>query len=211
MTAKNEAALDLYSSLDEKAVQEAIANLIKGKTPPKAIKDRQGRGGGKVNYVETYYVVDQLNKVFGFKWDFEIVEHTVSDKCAIVKGKLTCHTPQGDIVKNQFGECDRQKNVPAGDTLKGAASDCLKKCASLIGIAIDVYWGKEVEFFADDEDDKEIKPDYTSNEAEKAFGRYVEKKKKTYSQVFMLLGIGSLNDITDYKEAYNKLVEVWGK
>ena len=40
----------------------------------------------------------------------------------------------------QYGNKDRYEAVPIGDTLKAAASDALKKCASLLGIALDVYW-----------------------------------------------------------------------
>ena len=45
-----------------------------------------------------------------------------------------------EVSKTQYGTKERYPGVPLGDTLKAAATDCLKKCASLFGIALDVYW-----------------------------------------------------------------------
>ena len=44
------------------------------------------------------------------------------------------------MVKEQFGSHQHHANVFIGDTLKAAGSDALKKCASLLGIASDIYW-----------------------------------------------------------------------
>lgn len=198
--------LTIYDALDKKKVQEAIDNLIKGHTPAEFIKERPGRGGKTFNYVETYYVVDQLNKLFGFRWNFEIISEEITDKEATVKGRLTAHASDGQtIVKEQFGEADRQAGVPPGDTKKGAASDCLKKCASLFGIALDVYWGKELEIFTPEQESGEVQ--MNTNDAVKAFNKYVTSKKLAWSKVFELLGISSLSEIADYQEAYRNLKE----
>ena len=197
--------LTIVDALVEGQVVEAIRNLRRGRTPVKYVKQRPARGGGMVNYVETYYVVDQLNKLFGFRWDFEVLEHTVDNSSCVVKGKLTCHTPAGDIVKHQFGEADRHQGVPVGDTLKAAASDCLKKCASLIGIALDVYWGKELEYFAEDEEGAQV--EMTTSDAARAFNKFVESRHIPYSKVFSILGVSSMAEIADFKEAYHKLRE----
>jgi hypothetical protein len=199
-----EKSLTIADALVEGQVVEAIRNLRRGKTPVKHVKQRPARGGGTVNYVETYYVVDQLNKLFSFRWDFEVLEHVVDNSSCIVKGKLTCHTPSGDIVKHQFGEADRHSGVPVGDTLKAATSDCLKKCASLIGIALDVYWGKELEFFAEE---GEVQVKMTTSDAARAFNKFVESRHLPYSKVFSILGIKSMAEIANFKEAYNKLKE----
>jgi hypothetical protein len=190
-------------------VKAAIDALIKGRTNPKYIKQRPGRGGGNVNYVETYYVVDQLNKIFAFRWDFEILEENVTEKAVDVKGRLTAYLKDNTpISKTQYGEADRQQGVPLGDTKKGAASDCLKKCASLFGIAIDVYWGKELELFSKGDDGEKIELSIT--DGAKQFNMYVKNKHLTYSKVFEILGIKDMTDITDFEAAYNKLKGVVG-
>lgn len=63
-----------------------------------------------------------------------------------VKGVLIVHGIDGKtITKEQYGSQDILKDkqgnpsVSYGDALKGAASDALKKCASLLGIALDLY------------------------------------------------------------------------
>ena len=201
-------ALTIYDAIDRKSVKVAIDNLIKGKTPIKHVKQRPARGGGNVNYVETYYVVDQLNKLFGFRWNFEVLDEKSDDKEVIVRGRLTAFG--GDnfpIVKEQFGQVDRTAGIPLGDQKKAAGSDCLKKCASLFGIALDVYWGKELEYFAEEEPAKGQSVDYSGGEAMRAFGKFLEKNHISWSETFRILGT---RDIADFKEAYNKVKEAKG-
>ena len=68
----------------------------------------------------------------------------------IVKGRLTCRSNGRTIVKTQYGNkeimykrgTDAQGNripLSIGNDFKSASSDCLKKCASEIGIAQDIY------------------------------------------------------------------------
>lgn len=81
----------------------------------------------------------------------------------IVRGRLTIHipTPLGwqSIIKEAVGEAEIQrfakedrngkplpnggKPVNIGDDEKAAESDALKRAASYLGIAADVYWGKD--------------------------------------------------------------------
>jgi hypothetical protein len=104
------------------------------------------------------YVVDRLNKIFNYNWNFYIVERTIGKKQIEVRGRLVgsfYHTPSNqwrDITKEQFGGIDikfnRQSGEPVSiaDDLKAAASDALKKCASQFGIAQDLYWMGGSEF-----------------------------------------------------------------
>ncbi len=39
-----------------------------------------------------------------------------------------------------------------GDTLKSASPDCLKKCASYFGVALDIYWTQ-----LDEEQERQVK------------------------------------------------------
>lgn len=204
----DEKALTIFDTLDQKKVNEAIQSLIKGKTPKDAIKERPGRGG-KVKYVETYYVVDQLNKLFCYRWNLDIIDYQLTAKEAIVKGQLTCTFNDGTVIqKTQFGQADLQAGIPNGDMLKAAGSDCLKKCASLIGIALDVYWGKEDEFFAEPKEGEEVEvKDFTGSEAANAFNDFVKKHQIKWSEIFEILKIKSPSEITDYKDAHDKIKE----
>lgn len=83
--------------------------------------------------------------MFGFDWDFEVLDEKILEDEAIVKGKLTCRTGGKTIVKMQYGNKDivrmrsNGKPISIGNDLKAAATDALKKCAAEIGIAADIY------------------------------------------------------------------------
>lgn len=132
---------------------QQLGFLLK-KTPEKYLRKRPAKGGGTWDYVSGGYVKKCLNLMFAWDWDFEILEQLIMHDEAIVKGRLTCRTNGKEIVKTQFGnkdiaykkQTDAEKNSGAariplsiGNDLKAAATDCLKKCASEIGIAADIY------------------------------------------------------------------------
>ena len=140
---------DELQLIQHKKLEQAVSNLVRGKTPKSAIMKRQARGGMTVDYVPGWYMVDQLNALFNYKWDFDIVEQGIfNNKQVWVKGKLTAHTSQGDIVKMAFGGSDIKTSkdgtvIDIGDDFKAAATDAMKKAATLFGIAADVYGKRE--------------------------------------------------------------------
>ena len=133
------------------ALDKAQQLIITQSTPAEEIRTRQGRGGRRLSYVDHAYVTRLLNNAFAFNWDFETDEAEVlyvGDKPYEVKcrGKLTVRVGDMSIVKMQYGcqplefmKAEPDKPVSLGDAFKGAASDALKKCASLLGIALDLY------------------------------------------------------------------------
>lgn len=133
------------------APPKTLYTVLNKKTPAKFIKKRVGRGGKYFDYVETGFVIEQLNKAFNNMWDFEIVDKQIGKDKIWVLGKLTVKfiTPFGiqTISKSQFGGSDVKRSngavIDIGDDLKSAASDSLKKCASLLGIAKDVYFKED--------------------------------------------------------------------
>jgi|GEM_PF-1308156 len=128
---------------------EAQVDFLLQRTPKHEIKLRQGRGGMQFSYVEHGYVTERLNLVFGFNWDFEVVDKQILDDEVIVEARLTVRTPGGQtIVKTQFGGAEIKRHasgsksgrpLSVADDYKAAASDALKKCASLLGIGLDLY------------------------------------------------------------------------
>ncbi len=130
-------------------LSEAQVDFLMQRTPKREIKMRQGRGGMQFSYVEHGYVTERLNLVFGFNWDFEIVDKQILEDEVIVEARLTVRTPGGQtIVKTQFGGADIKRHASGArsgrplsiaDDYKAAASDSLKKCASLLGIGLDLY------------------------------------------------------------------------
>lgn len=127
-------------------LNESQIAFITQKTPEKYVKKRLGPGGITLSYVEIGYVVNLLNQAFGWDWDFKIVDQQIGKTQVWVRGELTVRLRGHPIVKAQYGGADikinrtSQQPVSVADDLKAAASDCLKKCASLFGIAGDIYW-----------------------------------------------------------------------
>jgi len=111
---------------------------------PEQIKRRQGTDGDVFDYVEGCAVIQRLNECFEAEWIFEIQDHRVYDEEVVVLGKLTA---QG-VAKSQFGKSriTRAKRdnsiISLGDDLKAAATDCLKKCATLFGVGLHLYFGE---------------------------------------------------------------------
>jgi len=132
---------------------------IAQKTPIEAIYKRPGKGGKTFTYVKASYVKKVLNFVFGWSWDFQILDKGREQDQVWVQGRLTIRDKDGEIriIKEQFGRADikfltekvsngeiatskkTERMVDYGNDLKAAASDALKKCASELGIASDVY------------------------------------------------------------------------
>lgn len=141
-------------------VSEGQLIQILQRTPPQYVYKRPGKGGGTFDYVTVAYVTKSLNYIFGWNWDFEIVQHGIEGGQVWALGKLTVRgTKEGQtIVKTQFGRNDikykrgTKEMLDFGNDLKGATSDALKKCASMIGIASDVYGKADYKH----ETDKEI-------------------------------------------------------
>lgn len=164
---------DELTKATENALNTNQLGFLLSKTPKAHIYSRPAKGGGTWNYVTGTYVKKVLNLMFGWDWNFEVVEHKFDLNIgqAYVLGKLTVNSNGKSIIKMQFGRVDikfkkelaynsdgtpkmatnRQgqeyqvketsKNSPLdlGNDLKAATTDALKKCASELGIASDVY------------------------------------------------------------------------
>lgn len=116
------------------------------RTPREQVYRRKGRGGQTFDYVTGSYITKALNYVFAWNWDFEVVQHGKEADHVWVLGKLTVHgaRPGQTISKTQFGRSDVKQlkaggNLDYGNDLKAATTDALKKCASMLGFASDIY------------------------------------------------------------------------
>jgi hypothetical protein len=115
--------------------------LLERPFAPEQIKQRKGSFGDQLDYIEAAAVIQRLNDCFDAEWMFEIPEHRILDDEVVVLGRLTA----GGIAKSQFGKSkitrsrSDQSIVSIGDDLKAAASDSLKKCATLFGIGLHLY------------------------------------------------------------------------
>ncbi len=135
-------------------LSEVVNHFFSTKTPIQFIKTRPGPNGMQIKYVEVGYVINELNRGFGLFWEFQLKDKQVGDEQIWVQGALTIKDPKTgfSITKENFGGADIKKNNKTGkvvdiaNDLKSAVSDCIKKCASMFGIASDVFFKEQAQY-----------------------------------------------------------------
>lgn len=122
-------------------MKHEIRNLLETPFTPDQIKQRKGLWGKTLDYIEGHAVITRLNDAFESDWSFTVVEHHILDDEVVVLGRLQV----SDLMKEQFGssnitrDASTGKTLCLGDDLKAAATDALKKCATLIGVGLSLY------------------------------------------------------------------------
>jgi len=110
------------------------------------VRYREGSFGQTLAYVPGHVVIERLNQAFESLWSFEITAHEIHQDEVIVIGRLSAE----DITKTQFGSSkitrvrETGEMVSLADDLKAAATDAIKKAASLFGIGLHLYADKPV-------------------------------------------------------------------
>jgi hypothetical protein len=110
---------------------------------PEQIKQREGNFGKMLDYIEGHTVIQRLNDAFDADWSFTILHHDILKETdeVIVTGELKA----GTIVKTQFGSSRITRARESGDIisladdLKAAATDAVKKAATLLGVGLHLY------------------------------------------------------------------------
>lgn len=103
------------------------------------------RGGVELEYITGEQCISRLNETLGVAgWSFTIKEHGINPEAdeAWVLGEISANFGGAVVVRQQFGsqkvKRSRSSGVPLdiGFDLKGAATDALKKCGSLLGVGL---------------------------------------------------------------------------
>lgn len=229
---KNELALvspEDLSLVENNSLNAHQLALILKKTPKQYVKQRTAKGGGTWDYVSGGYIKKCLNLMFGWDWDFEILDDKISFGEVVVKGKLTCRGNGKSIVKTQYGNKEiifktekvfnpdgtpkmvekynkqvqetrpSQQPLSIGNDFKSAATDCLKKCAAELGIAADIY---------NKDDFREIKVD-TSNDPESKYEELLELYE-TLKDDIPADEFDNVKRVVDNKEksSYDKIIKL---
>lgn len=72
-TADSKTALEVQKkNYLSRFIGEEIVDLINESTPKKAVLKRKGRAGGEYDYVNTYWMIQRLNVVFGCMWNLVV-------------------------------------------------------------------------------------------------------------------------------------------
>jgi len=122
------------NSAETLQLPDGVKAKLKEPLPREAVSPNPQKPG--LSVIKVIYVVERLNEVFGLNgWhvDNEVVE---TGRMVVVRATLAI--PRYAIAIEQFGGND---NPDRGDAYKGACTDALSKCASYLGIGMDVYKG----------------------------------------------------------------------
>jgi hypothetical protein len=117
-------------------------NLLEQPFPDNLLRSRKGPFGQTFTYVEGTEYIRRLNYAFEGSWSFEIVEHQVREAEVMVLGKLVAD----GVAKMAFGGSSITVSrdgevISIADDLKAAATDALKKAASLFGVGLHLHGG----------------------------------------------------------------------
>ena len=121
--------------------------LLEQPFKPEQIKQRAGAFGQTLQYIEGHAVIQRMNEAFDGQWSFRIKSHDMLESEIIVLGELCA----GTSTKTQFGSSTITKSKSTGEVLsladdfKAAATDALKKCATMFGVGLHLYAGQSVE------------------------------------------------------------------
>jgi len=149
---EDQVTMDQSQETSDVVAEDAPDGELYGRlAAPFDVTFRDLRGGVDLEYITGEQATTRLNETLGFlNWSFRIVEHGIhaeADECWAL-GELTVTIGDRTVNRQQFGsqkiKRSRASGTPLdiGFDLKGAATDALKKCASLIGVAL-YLWKKE--------------------------------------------------------------------
>src|SRR6266496_5946273 len=117
-----------------KELPPELLEKLKAPLPAQAVSPNPDRPG--FSAIKVIYVVERLNEVFGLNgWH---IANEIVEKGAMVVVKGTLSIDDYGIQIEQYGG---NANPDRGDAYKGACTDALSKCASYLGIGMDVYKG----------------------------------------------------------------------
>ena len=116
---------------------EKTLSTIERPLPAEQIKKRPGRGNMTFDYIPTEFVIRLLNEAFNYQWSTHIQESFRDGSDVVVRLQLTVGTAEQSVVKEQYGSSAISGDL--GDAYKAAASDALKKAATLLGIGLELY------------------------------------------------------------------------
>jgi hypothetical protein len=106
---------------------------------------RVNKGGGDQTYVPAEKIISRLNGVLGVGgWSFTVLREGFTPAEAWVLGEITATIDGQAVTRQQYGDQpltvgrgDREK--PVADLMKKAGTNALKKCATLLGVALYLY------------------------------------------------------------------------
>jgi len=225
-------SLELIAKVEEfkKEWYQYYKKISKQKTP---VYDGAGkqvikrRPDGK-DYIDDAWMSDRLNKYFpGWSWEAAAPLHFLGSEWVVAQGHLIIiderllafgiNPPLRRFYGTDALRVQYKKDMPhtpeniidVGDNCQSAVTGAKKRAINrLTGIGDDIY-GKRIE-----EDGAGSMEDIISGDTSmsvdnqaRMFGKFLSERHIPVSKALGILGIKSLANITNYKEAHDKLVK----
>jgi hypothetical protein len=202
------------TSVVRKELPAELLEKLRAPLPPEAVSPNPQRPG--LSAIKVIYVVERLNEVFGVNgWHManEVVE---KGTMVVVRGALTIE--EYGIRIEQYGG---NANPDRGDAYKGACTDALSKCASYLGIGMDVYKGLHDQPSGDRRKpevtgrtgsaDKAVASLTTKNMAGRLSGMRTVLGGEEYEAVLERFGLNDMTapDLGRVREAYGALLDAF--
>lgn len=125
-------------------LNEQAKNVIERPLPKEKIKQRPGKAGMTYDYVTPDFIISLLNEAFDYRWSTNVFHQTMYGDTAVVGLNLSVWDAENNCInKAQFGSCDVGRGMGPGEAFKGATSDAMKKAATLLGVALELYGDDE--------------------------------------------------------------------
>ena len=174
--------------------------VIERPIPAELIKSRSAGFGRELEYVSGATVISLLNEAFDYRWSFEILEEKLvksepklnkktnayedQPPYIQIRGRLTI--PALGVTKEQFGT----KILLGGASeqegaAKSAGTDALKKCATLVGIGLDLYKDDAPEAEQTNQNKSSYNNSYKNNYKQndvKTYSTYTKQKQAPQAQ-----------------------------
>lgn len=133
-TAENTTAVPTAAENSNEPLPPEVIAKLREPLPAEAVSPNAQKPG--LSVIKVIYVVERLNEVFGLNGWRVINEVVENGRMVVVKAALK--VPKYNVHIEQYGGND---NPDRGDAYKGACTDALSKCASYLGVGMDVYKG----------------------------------------------------------------------
>ena len=122
-----------------------IRDILERPFEASQIKQRQGSFGRTLDYISGGDIISRLLEGLQGDFSFSIIDWKVMEDEIVVLGQLDAC----GLSKSAFGNKKIARNtkdnsiISIGDDIKAAATDSLKVCAKLFGVALHLYTDKE--------------------------------------------------------------------
>lgn len=164
-----------------------VINQLSYPTDPQHIKYL--KSGQK--YVSGSYVIQKLNQLFLMQWSFQVIREIYQQSAPNKQGQQQNPTVQvlgrltipGLGVREQWGSSVVKGGADVQESdYKSATTDALKKCASMFGVAMDLYTTEPHEFIPTTSNDIQSEKDKELNYFKSKGSFYEYSKQKAYEE-----------------------------